>query len=156
MFDSVVTKTTTDDEVTYPVQSVRIRVVKNASECRGGTGIFGAIDSYDWSKSYKFDGPQARRAMLNGFTTVNTRLPALKAPDPLDPKLVMLDTPNWDSKDLQLLCLKKSSHRVVSRHPAWSVNPETSKAELLGECGGVSDRFRRDFAAEFAPKKNKP
>lgn len=150
MFDAAVPKTTTDDEVTYPIQQVRIKVLGKGDSGRGGTGLFGAIDSYDWSKSYKINGPEVRRALLNSFTTVNTRLPSLKIPNPLDPKLVLLDTPNWDSKELQLLCQKQSSSRVVSRHPAWRVNPETSKSELLGECGGATDRFRRDFAAEFS------
>jgi hypothetical protein len=139
-----------DSEISYPTQGIRVRALTGKDEnYRGGTGIFAAIDSYDWLKSCKIDGPKVRKGILNSFATASSRIRSLMDPDPLDPKLMILDTPNDDSKNLAILCRKKQYWRRSSNLASWNVNPDMSKADLLAECGGATDRFRRDFAAEL-------
>jgi hypothetical protein len=126
----------------------------DASNCRGGTRLFATIDEYDWARHYTkrrgFDPSEMRKVLLNSFVTVESCLSHLDDPDPLVPKLVLISSPNFDSKNLALLVRKQSHKRISSNLSTWCVNPNETKETLITECGGENTlNFRRDFAAEI-------
>lgn len=138
------------DSIFYPEQNVIVEVEGKYAEtrCRGDIRLFATVDEYDWARLGGFSPAKVRRALINSFRTVESRLPhVVTSHDPLEPKLVLLSSPNFDSKDLATLIRKKYYSRMTSNLPTWAVNPHESREKLIEEYGD-SVQFRRDFAAE--------